>query len=149
MGTCVNKASFTGIFHDWGVVPGVAWTNRAIAENAETGFKPNAVVYMDVLPPANPKKSISNNIVEVPRRSLKQIICVNVYQALFAKTFFLYRYVSKYLSAFTFVSGCSIMGFLRLGPCYDFDIRSTIPLYKQTKQINLRRLCYMTYPYFN
>jgi len=143
-----GRAKFTGIFHDWGVIAGTIWVNRAIheAQDHPNVVKPDNVVYFDVLRP--PSKN-SKNIVqrEVPGRSILQKACGLLYTVVLAKSFLLQRYVSKYLAAFHFVLGFSILNLLGLLPCQKFDTDSIGPLYKD-HPISLFRLIYMAYPYW-
>lgn len=141
-------AKFTGIFHDWGVIAGTIWVNRATheAQDHPNVVKPDNVVYFDVLRP--PSKN-SKNIVqrEVPGRSILQKACGLLYTVVLAKSFLLQRYVSKYLAAFYFVLCFSILNLLGLSPCQKFDTDSIGPLYKD-HPISLFRLTYMAYPYW-
>ena len=163
--TAKAPPTFTGIFHDWGTVAGGMWMNRALLDDEEesssstetttTGGerwkRPTGVVYFDVLLGPHPKSTNlppKNSII--PRKSVKAMISGTLYQLLLAKSFFLQRYVSKYLSCFTFLSGFLTLELLRLGPLYPFDSASIQPLYKQVhKELSLSRVVYMAYPYWN
>jgi len=146
-----ESAAFTGIFHDWGVAPGTAWTSRTLKEYEErkdssSAFKPSSVVYFDVLFGPNSK---SRDIpVGVPGPTLMETACSWLYRIVLAKSFLLQRYISKHLAAVNFGLGFTTLGLLGLGPLYDWDGKSIEPLYKD-KPKSLFRLCYMAYPYWS
>lgn len=146
-----QEAKFTGIFHDWGVIAGTIWVNRAIQEAKDhhtNVVKPDNVVYLDVLrPPSKNSKNIVKKEEGLPVRSILQKVCGLLYTIVLAKSFLLQRYVSKYLAAFYFVFCFSILHLLALSPCKKFDTDSIGPLYKD-HPISLFRLTYMAYPYW-
>jgi len=143
-----GNAKFTGIFHDWGVVPGTMWLSRLLKETDGNtkAWKPDNIVYFDVLLGPSPKaKDLPLNIGSP---SMKETVCSWLYRIVFAKSFLIQRYVSKCLAAVSFVVAISTLQLLRLGPVYDFDTKSIEPLYKD-KPKSLYRLCYMMYPYWS
>jgi len=161
----VSNTKFTGIFHDWGTIAGGIWMNRVLAEaeaaqarknnnNEEDNeyFKPNNVVYFDVLwgpsKSTNQTELVPTSLSEVVSPSIKSNICRLLYRILLAKSFLLQRYISKYVAAVTFIVGFTILELLGLGPLFSFDFKSTEPLYKKNGPRSIFHFTYMAYPYW-
>jgi len=155
----VSKTKFTGIFHDWGTIAGTIWMNRVLAEATANNnkedpeyFKPNNVVYFDVL--LGPSKSTNQTEVvpkssDVIQPSTKSNICQWLYRVVLAKSFLLQRYISKYVAAVTFIVGFTVLELLGLGPLFPFDAKSIEPLYKKNGPKSIFRMTYMAYPYWS
>ena len=154
----------TGIFHDWGVIPGAMWANRLEKEaedlrttientsggdNGNKAWTPDRMVFFDVLPYSSSITTHNNNVFD--GLTCKGIITTSYYKIAFAISFLLQRHVSKYLAAICAVSNILIMKILHLAPCYEFDTSKA--LYENGNDKNkdnrsLFRLIYMAYPYW-
>jgi len=160
----VSNTKFTGIFHDWGSLAGGTWMNRVLAEAEAKNrnnsnnkkedneyFKPNNVVYFDVL--LSPSKSTNQTELvpcssEVVSPSIKSNICRWLYRIVLANSFLLQRYISKYVAAVTFIVGFTLLELFGLGPLFPFDTESIEPLYNKNGPKSIFRIMYMAYPYW-
>jgi len=101
----VEHTKFTGIFHDWAVLPGTMWLNRTLKEaeqqqkeknttsSSSIIFKPNNVVFFDVLlGPSSTIKGVTQE-VEYIEKSVKQDICEWLYRIVFATSYLVQRYI--------------------------------------------------------
>mmetsp|Transcript_7780 Transcript_7780/g.8596 ORF Transcript_7780/g.8596 Transcript_7780/m.8596 type:complete len:356 (-) Transcript_7780:104-1171(-) len=140
-----KKAKFTAVYHDWGVVYGLKYTNRVIEESS-TDLIPDKVVLFDVLTSVHPKcKNVPSN---VPAQSRYQIIVEHLYRVLLAVSFWIGRYVSSLLAPFVLVIGFSILGLIQLSPLYDEVDGKISRIPKVIVFDDMRRLVYMAHPYY-
>merc|ERR1740133_597032 len=84
---------------------------------------------------------------EYIEKSMKQDICEWLYRIVFATSYLVQRYISKYIAAFVFIGGNTILSLLGLGPLHQYDMDSIEPLYKK-KPKSIFRMMYMAYPYW-
>jgi pimeloyl-ACP methyl ester carboxylesterase len=149
------KAKFTAIFHDWGSLVGLMFTNRALRlerddSSAGHAFTPDQVVLFDVCLGAHPK---ATNVPVPPRKSILYVLydlSVQVaYRGLLALCFLLQNYVSSQMAANLFSYGFILLNFLRLSPVRAIDnkLSSVAPSSKGAKD-HLHRITYMAYPYY-
>jgi hypothetical protein len=68
--TFQGTTKFTGIFHDWGVLPGSQYTNR-ILEEGNDDLTPDQLVLFDVLPPLHPN---TENKPVAPKDTLRETV---------------------------------------------------------------------------
>jgi hypothetical protein len=112
-------------------------------------FKPNNIIYFDVLLPAPHSKSIelpNDTIVKKP--TTKQLISEWLYKIVLAKSFLIQRYVSKHVAAVGLIIEFTLLGLFKLDPLFSFD--KTTKMYKEkNKQKSLFNIMYMAYPYWN
>ena len=164
-----DAAKFIGIFGDFAVAPGSMWAKRAEEEvaaaaaaknettdddnnnntfNGASVFKPDRIVFFDVLGGPSPKsKDIPKN---VPELTAKEKMCSLLYKIVLAVSFLLQRDISKHLAAAVFIVGFSVLKLLRLDPLYPFDTEGSQALYKESKnKLGLFRVMYMAYPYWS
>lgn len=162
-----NHTPLTGIFHDWGVIPGTMWVNRLekeagdVLSNSEntTGsdncnkiWKPDRIVFFDVLAHHSSISTHTDSIFNGLTR--KEIFVTSYYKVVLAISFLLQRYVSKYLAAVCVVSNHLIMQIFHLGPCYEFDTSKALYENNDDGNVNdknnrsLFRLIYTAYPYW-
>jgi len=137
-----SKAKFTGIFHDWGVVPGSIWSNRAIADGSDNA--PDEIVYFDVL--MNPHPST----VDLPKGnddlSVMQKCYKTLYMIVFASAFAAQTYVCGIFGIITLSLLMILLGLFRLGPCYKID---DDVMQSKSPPMAISRCMYMSYVYFN
>jgi pimeloyl-ACP methyl ester carboxylesterase len=132
--TFSGTAKLTGIFHDWGTVPGCMFTNRAIEEkNSE--ICPDQIVLFDVL-----------DFPIAPKDSPYQFVLSVLYRVVLAAAFALRLYVSKIVAQIFSVFAFPTVILLRLMPTKAIDSKVG-ELRKQP--IGLDRMIYMSYPYYN
>jgi pimeloyl-ACP methyl ester carboxylesterase len=151
------KAKFTAIFHDWGVVPGLMLTNRALKikelddnddndSSDKLAFCPDQVVLFDVCLDPHPKTA---NVPVPPRKSVQYIIydlAVQVsYRLLLAICFILQRYVSSQIALLLMGSGFALLTLLNLNPTRNIDRQIVV---QQQVGKEPAHLTYMAYPYF-
>jgi len=139
-----KDAKLTGIFHDWGCLTGVMYTNQAIFADSKE-LIPDQVVLFDVLATPHPKET---NVpkVDVPKLQQAYIgLVLFSYQIVFANTWLLQRYVSDYLAAAHLGLGSLLLFILRLNPISLQDYTHAIPIFRY----RLFQAMYMAYPYFN
>lgn len=134
-------AKMIGIFHDWGVVPGLMYSNRSI-EDGSDDVSPDRLVLFDVL--SSPHPSMKDKPL-APRESFHSIIVGLSYRLVFAVSFVIRQHVSKILSHINYNLGSLGLNLLRLSPCYniDFDVMKS-----RQNPLTVDRLVYMAYPYW-
>lgn len=143
-----------GIFHDWGVVPGLIWANRAlqdvpiksqVASGSESDLftaPPDELVLFDVLLPPHPE---TENVPLVKRKSFYEIFIALSYRGIFASCFMVHQYLGKVFGVVAFLMGMMILKVFQLSPTHDIDakvIRSRKP------PMDVNRMIYMMYPYY-
>jgi pimeloyl-ACP methyl ester carboxylesterase len=143
------KAKFTAIFHDWGCMLGLMFTNRALNlleqddSSDQHAFTPDQVVLFDVCLGAHPK---ATNVPVPPRQTMQYIIydlSVQVaYRLLLAVCFLLQYYISSQMAAYVFQFGFLLLHILRLSPVRAID--NKMPRAPKDP----KRLAYMAYPYY-
>ena len=141
----IKKPQFTCIFHDWGVVPGLTFVNRAI-EQEFTQHTPDRIVLLDVLtwPHPNYKDLPSQNEVSYPLQpSNRDLLFSFSYRAALASGFFMLRYISELFGLITAGILYGIVFLLKLNPTLDIDNRLV-----GARDFNPFHLVYMFYPYF-
>jgi pimeloyl-ACP methyl ester carboxylesterase len=152
------KATFTGIFHDWGVVAGLMFTNRALKEEAavaaasgdkvkkqqEQYYAPDRLVLFDVCLSPHPK---TPNVPIPPKKTLLSkfynAAALTGYRVVLGSSFLTRRYVSAALAKLFLGVGFATLSLLGLNPLCNFDLEL---LKKERKDTD--RLIYMSYPYF-
>lgn len=141
------NAKLTGIFHDWGVVAGMTYTNRSLRENEinktnnSNKYCPNQVVIFDVLGPPHP--DTPNKPITV-KPTIYEIVVEISYRIILATSFALRKYISKYFAQLYFIPNMIGLSILRLQPSKDVDTKLV-----RKKSISLDRMIYMAYPYYN
>jgi len=136
---------FTCIFHDWGVVAGSIFTNRALEENFAQ-YIPDKVVLLDVLMGPHPKYNDIPSQDEVPYSlspSIYSALIIVSYQSALASAFFMLTYFSELLGVITLSVLIGVVIALRLNPTKVID--NTLV---EARNINPFHLVYMAYPYF-
>lgn len=157
-GNTKQPPKFTGIFHDWGTIAGSIYMNRALTaggggggEKEETAFAPDNVVYLDVLLGPSQQSTLpvpKQGEYTVANTTFKQRISEWLYRIVLAQSFWLQRYVSKYVAVINFVCGFTPLELFGLGPLYKFDTECCDTLYQTAKKPrSLFRIMYMAYPY--
>jgi pimeloyl-ACP methyl ester carboxylesterase len=149
------EAKFTAIFHDWGCLVGLMFTNRALtleeddsSEHHHHAFTPDQVVLFDVCLGAHPK---ATNVPVPPPKTLLYFLydlAVQVsYRLLLALCFLLQYYVSSKMAANLFDYGFLVLNILRLSPvrAIDNNLSATAPTDPQDYK---HRITYMAYPYY-
>mmetsp|Transcript_35794 Transcript_35794/g.75374 ORF Transcript_35794/g.75374 Transcript_35794/m.75374 type:complete len:346 (-) Transcript_35794:285-1322(-) len=138
--TCPTKAKFTGIFHDWGVVAGSLWSNRAIADGSD--ILPDDLVYFDVLAPPHPSTPDLPADDAIP--SFGRLLVRHFYQYVLAFSFAAQRYIGDRLAIMILLGGMipTALG-LRLASKHDEGAR------KMLGSPNISHLIYMGYPYYH
>jgi len=158
------KNKFIGIFHDWGVVPGLIWANRAFQDVNVTGTikkaqvaphsgtpasesdllvaPPDELVLFDVLLPPHPE---TENLPLVKGTSVYEIFIALSYRGIFALCFMVQLYVGKVIGVGAFVMGMIILKVFQLSPTHNIDAK-VIKSRKPPMDIN--RMIYMMYPYY-
>lgn len=134
-----SEAKLTGVFHDWGVLPGCAWANRSLEDGSADG--PSDLILYDVLMPPH-AETVNKPIAQEP--TVYEKIVSSYYRYIFAVSFLIQRYISKFLAVFFFLSNVIPMTLFRLSRTYDID---TALIEQREVPIPLNRLIYMCYPY--
>lgn len=138
-----SKPKLTGIFHDWGVIPGAIWANKSLEDSPENA--PDELVYFDVLPDPHPETIVSES--RGPKIALTEIIAGIYYQLVLAFSFMIQRYVGNIFAVMSFTIGflpLSIFPFIAPLCQIDMDVINA----KQSTP-SMDRILYMAYPYFN
>lgn len=136
-----EKAKLTGIFHDWGVVPGMIWANRALAD--EYADSPDELVLFDVLVRMHPHHS--KDLPKFEKPSFFSIFVEFYYRIVFALAFACQKNVSKYLGLLSLMIGLLPIKIFPIGPVLSIDDK-VVPLCGIPKDA-FRRI-YMEYPYY-
>jgi len=137
--TCPSKPKFTGIFHDWGVIPGSTWANRAIEDDSADA--PDELVLFDVLLGPHPQ---TKDRPHAQKPSMHEIFITIYYRFVYAFSFFMQSIGFNLLAGIFFGLGNLSMQLFKLGPLYQIDI----DIISGRPQLPLRRFIYMCYPYF-
>lgn len=151
-----TTTTLTGVFHDWGVMAGLVWANRALKEketNApSSGPPPDRLVILDVgagLHPATARTARRTRTYPEILSSLPAAIVRGasnwLYRILLAAAFVLQQWVSSWASALVVAMG---LGLGRLGPLRDVD-NSYIGDEVRAGEWEVGRLGYISYPYWN
>ena len=134
-------AKLTAIFHDWGVVPGLMYANRALAEpNAD--LSPREIVLFDVLPPPHPEHK---DVPAAPKESLYHVAVTLGYRIVLAAAFLIQRFVSKLLALAVLGLAFGALGALRLTPLRGIDVKV---INARNVPLDPNRMIFMAYPYF-
>jgi len=133
-----GKPKIIGIFHDWGVVPGCMWANRAKTDGVNA---PDELVLFDVLPAAS--KQLEGG--PRPRLDPYKLFITLFYRILFAVSFWAQRYLGNIVAMPWFVITATLfLKLCRLSPTLDIDAK----VFDARKNpLELKRMIYMTYPY--
>ena len=144
-----ENPEFIGIFHDWGVIAGCMWAERAELEARDNPrvLKPNKIVFFDVLVPPSKKTPGYIRSSEAPRRTLYQTLCC-LYQLVYVIGSAIQLYLPRPLAAAFVVLAMSILHILGFVPLDSFDFKSTDRIYGDRKPGLLRRTS-MMYMYRN
>ena len=132
-----GKPKIIGIFHDWAVVPGCMWANRATTDGVNA---PDELVLFDVLPSAS--KQLEGQTK--PRLEPYKLFMTLFYRVLLALSFLAQRYLGNIVAVPWFIISTTFMGLCRLSPTLDIDAK--VFKTRQTP-MELKRIIYMTYPY--
>jgi len=131
-----KKLEVVGIFHDWGVVGGLMWCNRAIEDDSENA--PDKIVLFDVC--TGPHRHMKD-LPSARSMTPSDIFVSLFYKIMFAITFLCYRFVGTGLAYAVHFLGLGVMSSFKIGPLLeiDRDYELCIPC---------PRLFYMMYPYY-
>ncbi|KAL7576507.1 hypothetical protein ACA910_018007 [Epithemia clementina (nom. ined.)] len=150
----------TGIFHDWGVIPGLMHTNRVLLQtptttttsdgDSSTNHDParlDQLVLLDVLVDPHPNHPGLHDII-VPKqpslfRQVYKTVTTLAYRILLAKVYVTQRYISKHVALLQFGFGFGLLGLLGLSPGRAMDDKIV-----QDLHLNPFRVMYMAYPYY-
>jgi hypothetical protein len=158
------EAKFTAIFHDWGCLVGLMFTNRALKmcsqeqndnsskEQGQHAFTPDQVVLFDVCLAPHPK---ATKVPVPPRRSIQYILydlSVQVaYRLHLALCFLLQRYRFHQMATHLLEFGFSLLNLLHLGPVRAIDnkLSSVVIARSDANAMDYKeRLAYIAYPYY-
>ena len=149
-----SEKKLTGIFHDWGVVAGLMYTNHALRKVAAPddtgstvdGLMMNQLVLMDVLLSAHPKTPGMESIV-VPAKSIFRRVYDSIttisYRIVLANGYFWQRYISQYLGLLQKNLGFSLLEMVGLSPMRKLDNK-----FWNVSTLDPFRVIYMAYPYY-
>lgn len=137
-----SKPKFTGIFHDWGVVPAAIWSNREIADCSDNA--PDQLVYFDVLP--NPHPSYKTDAKENNTSTFHQYIAGTYYQLMLALAFVLQRFLANALAVICLIIGSLIMALFKIQPTLQLDADI---INNKSPPCSITHVIYMCYPYKN
>jgi pimeloyl-ACP methyl ester carboxylesterase len=153
--TTTIKSTFTTIFHDWGVIPGTIYVNRALADETKGNTNdslrgmvrtaPDQVILFDVCPPFCHRQQSPRPKRERP--SFLHVVRENLYRACLALGFVLYRFVSKYVALVVVTVLFNIAIPLGLGPFPSSSPDSASVM--ETFMQDWDRGLYMTFPYYS
>jgi pimeloyl-ACP methyl ester carboxylesterase len=138
-----NNAKLTGIFHDWGCVAGLMYTNRSLQEGLRE-LIPDQLVLLDILLGPHPKTKDKPRVVIPKLTQFHTTMSLIIYQLALAKTWFLQRYVSQHLALAYLSISTVVLKVLRLLPGSDADSPHILP--KTSRKAF--KILYMTYPYY-
>jgi hypothetical protein len=137
-----KEVKLTGIFHDWGVIPGTVWANQTLEGSDINDDSPDELIIFDVLRPVH--KDQKNDVPKHIKKPLKEIFITVTYQLIFASSFAVYNYISKPLSLLVLLSSM-FLGPLGISPTLEIDRKV---LLGRKPPLNPFRMIYMAYPYF-
>lgn len=152
-----KKVKFTGIFHDWGVVPGLIWANRALAMNdlsTRTGdgtgdyhlaAPPDELVLFDVLLPPH-AESLHSGIPLAQKPSFYEIFIALSYRGIFALCFMAQLYLGKIVGVVVLAMGILVLKVFHLSPTLNIDAKV---VNSRKPPLDLHRMIYMMYPYYH
>jgi len=132
--TSQTKPKLTGIFHDWGVMAGIIWANRAISDGPD--YSPDELVCFDVL--ANPT-------TEDEKLSFRQILINHYYQYMLAFGFVISRYMGDAFGTMALISALIPLLVLGISPTRKVDKETR----NQLGHPSITHSLYMGYPYYN
>lgn len=138
-----EKAKLIGIFHDWGVVAGMIWTNRCLGEDVNSDC-PDELILFDVLGPVH--KEHKNDLPSHRKKTMYELFVEVYYKVVYAIAFALQCYFSKYLGLLCFVLGSFPMTLFGFAPTLSIDSNA---YENRVSPLNVFRLIYMAYPYYN
>ena len=172
----IGNTKFTGIFHDWGVLGGTIWLNRTLKEYEELKkeinqegssslcedddisllFKPNNVIYLDVLVGSSKSKlkELSTQekeelVVMTKKPTTKQLLCEILYKIALAISYLIQRYISKHIAWLNYIFGITFLRIFQLDPIYKWDLQSSSAIYQQNNRTkSISNVIYMAYPYW-
>lgn len=140
-----NKPQFTVILHDWGVVPGLMFTNNSLDDTASPHV-PHKVVLLDVLtwPHLQCKDLPLQTDVAYPLKpSRLELIITTSYREALAISFAMLLYISELVGLITLVILYGVVMLLQLNPTRHID-----NVLVNRNSINPFHLVYQCYPYF-
>ena len=144
---------FTIILHDWGVIPGLMFINRAI-ETKYSPHVPDKIVLLDVLTMPHRQYKDLPRQKDVPyslKPSMYELVVCISYRFALAISFVWLRFVSDIIGLINFAIFFQIIILLRLSPCQSFDHKFAVTERAQNASSPLpfyRHLVYMCYPYY-
>jgi pimeloyl-ACP methyl ester carboxylesterase len=139
-----DTKKLTCVFHDWGVVIGLIYTNRMLEDRTKPMMTPSQLVLLDVCGPPHPQEDVT--LIVAPKMSLYQKVLEYSYRFFFATTFALQRYVSTWIAQpFYVVGSVTMFSVLRLNPCAKQDTAYI----QKNLHWPMRKLIWSMYPYFH
>ena len=137
-----KKPQFTVIFHDFGVLPGLMFVNRAIEEEDFTQHKPDRVILLDVLVGPHPKfdRRQTKGIVPYTKHEL---LVYGAYRGSFACSFAMLRFISEIVGVITIAILGRLVRLLRLSPLRWIDRKLLVE-----RKMNRYHVVYTFYPYY-
>jgi len=148
-----KEITVTGIFHDWGVIAGLQYTNQVIEEDAECLLL-NQVVLLDVLPRTHPQTKIvgarNTNESHLRADSIANKLRTDAYQILMSWTFWFQENLPLWCVCFCILIGFHVLRWTRCFPANDRDFQyleetGILPI----RLDSTKRLSYICYPYRN
>ncbi|KAL3773973.1 hypothetical protein ACHAWO_010771 [Cyclotella atomus] len=146
---------FTIILHDWGVIPGLMFVNRAI-EMKYSRHVPNKIVLLDVLTwPTDTMKEdvpLQSEVSYSLRPSIYELTVCFAYRFALAASFFWLRFASDILGLINMAILTQLVVLFRLSPVKSLDSKLIDERAMQSKSSPLayyRHLVYMCYPYYH
>ena len=138
------KTTFTLMTHDWGVVIGHLFINRAIEERSFTQHKPDRLVMLDVLLFPHPKSNYKEKLrgKEIQKRTTRDNLLSLSYRIAFAMSFAVLQFSEAGGLIVLAVLTTIVFSILKLNPLQDVD-----RFLGRTK--DLKHFLYMTYPYYH
>jgi pimeloyl-ACP methyl ester carboxylesterase len=144
---------FTIILHDWGVIPGLMFVNRAL-EMEYSPHVPNKIVLLDVL--TWPADNINDLPLqsEVPyslRPSIYELSVCFAYRFALATSFLWLRFVSDIIGLINMAILTQLVVSFRLNPVKSFESKyiDERAMQSQSRLAYYRHLVYMCYPYYH
>ena len=138
-----KKPQFTVIFHDFGVVTGLMFVNRAIEEKFFTEHKPDRVVLLDVL--MNPHRKFDRAVTrDITSYTNRETLVYSAYRGTFACSFAISQYLGSTIALLMLGIMNSFVKILGLEPTKRIDRRLLAE-----RKMNLHHMVYTFYPYYN
>lgn len=147
-----DDRKFTIILHDWGVIGGMIFANRAIKE--QSPHAPKKIVLLDVLTwPDKDYKDLPLQS-EVPyslKPSIYELAVCFSYRFALATSFLWLRFVSDILGMINMAILWNLVSLFQLSPCKSFENQYVHERAFQSKSMleYYRHLIYMCYPYYH